>query len=226
MELDDPLMENRWKAVTKAFHMRERIWRMQRTEVLLAAGVLALTGLALGCNGGSSSAEETQATPETVTVTGPSSGEPAGTVTISVPPKVSAAKVGPGAPERLIEFGHIASLKRGEEGFVLRFDPAEYLTGLTASDAALEDTGSNDVPNDSYVVDEGHRLFTYRVPANAHVTVLADGVEETPITVAQLAKLVKGGNPLGHPLFEPLETGVWILVRADTVRSIDQQYVP
>ena len=25
---------------------------------------------------------------------------------------------------------------------------------------------------------------------------------------------------------EPLETGVWILIEVDTVRSIDQQYVP
>ena len=50
------------------------------------------------------------------------------------------------------------------------------------------------------------------------MTVLADGVDGTPITVAQLAKIVKGG--------EPLETGVWILYEVDTVRSIDQQYVP
>jgi hypothetical protein len=97
---------------------------------------------------------------------------------------------------------------------------------VTASDAMQEDTGSSDVPNDNYVVDEGHRLFTYSVPADAHVTVLADGVDGTPITVAQLAKIVKSGEPLGHPLFEPLETGVWILYEVATVRSIDQQYVP
>ena len=64
------------------------------------------------------------------------------------------------------------------------------------------------------------------MPADAHVTVLAEGVEGTPITVARLAKIVKGGEPLSHPLFEPLETGVWILIDVDTVRSIDQQYVP
>jgi hypothetical protein len=58
------------------------------------------------------------------------------------------------------------------------------------------------------------------------VTVLSEGVGGSPITVAQLAKLVQGGDPLGHPLFEPLETGVWILVEIDTIRSIDQQYVP
>jgi hypothetical protein len=160
--------------------------RMTRTQALLAAGLLALAGLALGCSGKSSS----------------------------------------DATKTLTEFGHIQSLKRSEGGYVLRFDPAEYLTGVTASDAMQEDTGSRDVANDNYVVDEGHRLFSYIVPGDAHVTVLADGVDGTPITVAQLAKIVKGGEPLGHSLFEPFETGVWILYEVDTVRSIDQQYVP
>ena len=155
---------------------------------------------------------------ETVKVTEPSSTEPVESVTVSAPATVEAAKIGPGAPTRRVEFGHLRSLQRSEDGYVLRFDPAEYLTGVTASDAVQEDTGSSDVPNDNYVVDEGHRRFTYRVPADAHVTVLADGVDGTPITVAQLAKIVKGG--------EPLETGVWILYEVDTVRSIDQQYVP
>ena len=198
---------------------------MRQTQTLLAAGVLVLAGLAAGCAGKSSSAEPTKTVTDTVTVTEPSSTRPAETVTVSEP-KVEVAKIGPGAPTRRVEFGHIHSLKRSEGDYVLRFDPAEHLTGVTASDAAQEDTGSSDVPNDYYVVDEGNRLFTYNVPADAHVTVLAEGVEGTPITVAQLAKIVKGGEPLGHPLFEPLETGVWILIDVDTVRSIDQQYVP
>ena len=198
---------------------------MRRTEALLAAGLLALAGLALGCNDKSSSGEPAKTVTDTVTVTGPSSTEPAETVTVSEP-KVEVAKTGPGAPTRRVEFGHIQSLKRAEGGYVLRFDPAEYLTGVTASDAMQEDTGSSDVANDNYVVDEGHRLFTYNVPGDAHVSVLAEGVEGTPITVAELAKIVKGGQPLGHPLFEPLETGVWILYEVDTVHSIDQQYVP
>ena len=197
---------------------------MRRTEATLAAGILALAGLSVGCN--SESAEPPETVSNTVTVTAPTSTEPADTVTITVPNKITAAKIGPGAPKRQIQFGHIKSLKRSEGDYVLRFDPAQYLTGVTASDAMLEDTGSSDVANDNYVVDEGHRLFTYKVPADAHVTVLADGVEGSPITVAQLAKLVKGKDPLGQPLFEPLETGVWILIEIDTVRAIDQQYAP
>jgi len=48
-------------------------------------------------------------------------------------------------------------------------------------------------------------------------------VNGTPITVAQL---VAGKNPLGHPLYEPLATGFWIVTRIDRVRSLDQQYFP
>ena len=197
---------------------------MRRTETALAAGILALAALVAGCSGRSSSPGETVTS--TVTVTGPTSTEPADTVTITVPNKIAAAKIGPGAPKRQVQFGHIKSLQRSEGEYLLRFDPAQYLTGVTASDAAQEDTGSSDVPGDNYVVDEGHRLFTYKVPADAHVSVLADGVEGTPLTVAELAKLVKGEDPLGQPLWEPLETGVWILIEVDTVRSIDQQYAP
>jgi len=197
---------------------------MRRTEKALAVAILVLAGLLAGCNGKSSSPTETVTS--TVTVTEPSSTEPAGTVTITVPNKITAAKIGPESPRRQIQFGHIKSLKRSNGDYVLRFDPAQYLTGVTASDAALEDTGSSDVPNDNYVVDEGHRLFTYKVPADAHATVLLDGVEGSTITVGELAKIVKGKDPLGQPLFEPLETGVWILIEIDTVRAIDQQYVP
>jgi hypothetical protein len=64
------------------------------------------------------------------------------------------------------------------------------------------------------------------VPANAHVTVLTKGVTGSPITVAELAQLVRGENPFGKPLFEPITTGFWIRVQIDTVHSLDQQYHP
>ncbi len=143
------------------------------------------------------------------------------TVTVTV-----AAKTVPGAPRDIAQFGYIKSLTRKGALFELRFDPAWLLSGKTASQAAFEDTGSKDVPNDFYRVDEGHRLLTYLVPAGARVTVLTQGVNGTPITVAQLAQLVAGKNPLSHPLYEPLATGFWIVTRIDTVRSLDQQYFP
>lgn len=135
-------------------------------------------------------------------------------------------KSGVGPPGELVQFGYIRSLKRKGRGFQLRFDPAWFLSGKTANRASFEDTGSSDVPNDNYVVDEGHRQLTYLVPPDARVAALTKGVAGTPITVAQLTQLVNGKNPFHRPLFEPLTTGFWILVNIDTVRSLDQQYRP
>jgi len=139
------------------------------------------------------------------------------------------AKVTVGPPAVQTQFGHIKSLKPKGNGYVMRFDPEWFLTGITANTAAAED-GKVDpgqpVPNDNYRLDEGHRLLTYPVPSDAHVTVLAKGVSGTPITVAQLAQIVAGKNPLGRPLFEPITTGFWIVIDIGTVRSLDQQYQP
>ena len=85
-------------------------------------------------------------------------------------------------------YGHITSLTRRGSHYVLRFDPAWLLSGVTASRAALADTGSADVPNDTYTRDETHKLLTFLVPAGAHVTVLTHATCSTKTTVAKLAK--------------------------------------
>ena len=129
----------------------------------------------------------------------------------------------------IAQFGYVKSLERKGSGYELRFDPALMLSGETANVAAAEDgavPAGQPVPNDDYVLDEGHRLLTYEVPGNAHVTALTKGVTGTPITVAELAQLVRGENPFPRPLFEPITTGFWIRVDIDTVRSLDQQYHP
>ena len=127
-------------------------------------------------------------------------------------------------------FGHIDSLERRDGKLVLRFDPAWFTSGVTANTAAAED-GAVDpgqpVPNDNYVVEEGHRLLTYFVGPHAHIGVLAKskpGVQTTAITTSELERIVNGGKH--RPLFEPLASGVWIRVHIDTVCSLDQQYRP
>jgi hypothetical protein len=149
--------------------------------------------------------------------------------TKTVTKTVTVPEVGP--PNQLVQFGHIASLKAKGNGFVMRFDPEWFLSGVTANTAAAEDGAvepGEPVPNDNYRLEEGHRLLTFLVPANAHVTVLTrHGTGQfgaTPITVDELARIVGGGKH--RKLFEPLETGVWIRYHIDTVRSIDQQYQP
>jgi len=145
------------------------------------------------------------------------------TVTVS-----GTAKSGAGPPRQVVEYGYIKSLKSKGSSFEMRFDPAWLFTGKTASQAALEDTGSSDVPNDNYVVNESTRAYTYNVAANADVRVLTTGanLNGTPITVAQLAQIASGKNPLPKPLFEPISTGFWITIRNDTVYALEQQYHP
>jgi len=129
-------------------------------------------------------------------------------------------------------FGHISSLERESGRWLLRFDPAWFTSGVTANEAAAEDGAvepGEPVPNDNYVVDEGHRLLTYLVPSDTPVTVLTRQGDPanfgaTSISVEELSQLVAGEQPI--ELFEPLDTGVWIRVHVDTVCSIDQQYRP
>jgi len=131
-------------------------------------------------------------------------------------------------------FGHITAIARSGDHLELRFDPAWFTSGLTANTAAAEDGAipkGDSVPNDNYVVEEGHRSLTYLLPATAQVTVLAKGATldhsgfpSAAITVAELARIVNGGAH--RPLFEPLDSGIWIRVHVDTVCSVEQQYQP
>jgi hypothetical protein len=147
-------------------------------------------------------------------------------------PRPAAASSAPARPcSDLALYGHIKSLTPKGDHFEMRFDPAWFLSGVTASRAKLEDTGSSEVPNDNYVVEEGHRLLTYLVPATAEITVLSrtgelpgPGFPSTAITASQLAQLVDGKEPV--KLAEPLESGFWMHVKIDTVCSLQQQYRP
>jgi hypothetical protein len=148
------------------------------------------------------------------------------TKTVTVPQQRRAAPPG----ERTY-FGHVAALDRKGDAYRLRFDPAWFLSGETANVAAAEDGAvapGEPVPNDNYVLDESHRLLTFRVPADAPVTVLTRHGQgqfgATPVSVAELADVVHGTSRL--KLFESLDSGVWITVDNDSVQSIDQQYRP
>jgi len=134
----------------------------------------------------------------------------------------------PAAPAgQMVLYGHIKTLSRKSGRFEMKFDPAWFTSGVTASRAALADTGSSDVPNDNYVIEEGHRLLTYIVPTTTRITVLTNsgtGISSTPITVSELARIVNGGTH--RKLFESLDSGIWIRVRIDRVLELDQQYHP
>lgn len=119
------------------------------------------------------------------------------------------------------QFGRIGSLTRIGSRYILRFDPASLLTGYTAQRAKREDTGSSEVPNDYYILDETHRLLSYVVPAATPVTVLTHGTNTTPISMAALARRVRSGQEKGVTF--------WLLIGnkyPTPVLSIDQQYRP
>ena len=146
------------------------------------------------------------------------------TVTVS-----AGAKTGVGPPGEQVQYGYIRSLTKKGAAYQLRFDPAWFLSGVAANNAAAQDgkvSPGQPVPNDNYVVNDSPRAFVYNVPANARVTVLATSPQSTPITVAQLADILSGKQPLGHALWEPISTGFWMRIRVDAVRSLDQQYHP
>ena len=118
-------------------------------------------------------------------------------------------------------FGRIAYVKHRAHSYELGFDPAWWLTGFTAKRAHLADTGSREVPNDYYIVDETHRVLAYILPRSAHVTVLRGGTNTTTIAPAALARGVKSGTTRGQ--------GFWIKISSkypSAVLSIDQQYQP
>lgn len=127
-------------------------------------------------------------------------------------------------------WGHIKSLARKGGRWEMKFDPGLLLFGSAAEQAAFEDTGSRDVPNDSYEVEESHRLYTYVVSSTAPVTILTAGLKATQSTVSELAQIVRGRNPNRRPLFgRPKDFGFWIRIGTkypNPVLSLDEQYHP
>lgn len=194
---------------------------------ILSLAILSAAAVALAAGCGTGSARKVV---RTVTV---ERNTAAATRTVIAEQKVAA--VSATGDQRL--YGQIKSLERKGDHYELRFDPAWFLSGVAANVAKAEDehtpcqpSACPPVDNDNYVVDEGHRVLTYLVPADVHGTVLTKSgsngglLPGTTITAAQLAQIVSGESSL--KLFEPLSTGVWILVHVDTVRAFAQQYLP
>lgn len=202
----------------------KKLFTLASSILSLAILFAAAVALAAGCGSGSA-----RKAVRTVTV------ERNATATRTVTAAQKVAAVSATGDQRL--YGQVKSLERKGDHYELRFDPAWFLSGVAANVAKAEDqhtpcqpSACPPVDNDNYVVDEGHRMLTYLVPADVHGTVLTKSgssggvLPGTTITAAQLAQIVSGESSL--KLFEPLSTGVWILVHVDTVRTFAQQYLP
>jgi hypothetical protein len=127
-------------------------------------------------------------------------------------------------------FGFIRAVTKHGSTYQLRFDPAQFLSGETANQAAAQDgavSPGQPVPNDNYVVNETRRTYLYTATAETRIRVLVRGGNLTsgnPISVEILAQLVRGKHPI--ELFERLNTGFWLGVHVDHACSLTQQYHP
>jgi hypothetical protein len=150
---------------------------------------------------------------------------------LSPAPASSAAPAAKTPPRIVVQYAHVKSLKRAGGGYLMRVDPALWLSGITAYYAAVADKAiqpGDAVANDYYIRDPDHRLLTYKVPSNARVTVLTRAGEGpipvSTISVAELARVVQGKSTK-HKLLEP-KAGFWLRISIDKVLSLDQQYQP
>jgi hypothetical protein len=180
-----------------------------RRRVIVFGGLLAIwiALIAVGCGG-------TRTVTKTVTVSG-------------------ATTTGVGAPPEMVFYGHIKSLIRKGSRFELGFDPAWLLFGVTAERAAVQDKvlqPGQPVPNDSYKVEAGHRLLTFVVFPDAHVSMLNKGLRPTAISVSELAQIIRGKNPRHRSLFDPSNgSAFWLRVGdkyPNPAVSLSQQYHP
>ena len=192
-------------------------WRVY-VLTLLAGLVVAIAGVAAACG-------STKTVTKTVTVTSTSASQAPTSLNVQLPPATRAGQT--------TQWGHIKSLRRKDGHFEMRFDPGLMLHGVAAESAAVEDGATSPgqgVPNDYYIVDEGHRLLTYVVAANASVRIVTAGDFHVRITVSELAKLFSGKNPRHRALMGGVRGfGFWIRVGdkyPNPVLSLDQQYQP
>jgi hypothetical protein len=135
-------------------------------------------------------------------------------------------------PRQTVFFGYVKSLTRSGKNYTARVDPSLVVSGVTASAAGVEDgvlQPGEPVPNDYYERNESKLLLTYRVPANAHVTVLTNpgtGPRSTVVSVSELARIVKGENPRKRPGLWGPASGFWTRVEGDRALAFDQAYRP
>ncbi len=190
----------------------------QRLFALLAGLMLAVAGLAAGCG-------STKTVTKTVTVTRTSKSKAPTSPFVQLPPAAPAGQ--------MVIYGHVKSVGQKNGRFEMRVDPAWWLTGVAAEGAAVEDGATSPgqgVPNDYYIVDEGHRLLTYVVAASAPVTIVTSGAGHARISVSELAQLFSGKHPRHRALMGPVGGfGFWIRVGhkyPNPVLSLDQQYQP
>jgi hypothetical protein len=137
-----------------------------------------------------------------------------------------------GSADQMV-YGHVISAEPAKGGYFVRFDPASWLSGIAANVAFAQSMHQTcapracpPVPNDYYVVDDGHTQLTYFLPHTTSGTVLTRPLAfpGTAVSADRFVRLVAEGAQA--PLYEPLASGVWIRIHNDTITRFAQQYRP
>ena len=128
----------------------------------------------------------------------------------------------------------VSVTKLDAKRYALAIKPELFLVGVTANVAfaamqqdACQPLECPGVDNDHLVLSAGSQNLVFVLPAKAMGTVLTlvnQQMHTTKITAAQLSALVGGATT--PKLMEPLESGLWVTVNADTVTSFAQQFQP
>ena len=132
-------------------------------------------------------------------------------------------------------FGTPISLtKLDANRYLLVLKPEFFLVGVTANVVFAQQQGTACAPlscpgvdDDRLVLPAGHQQLSFVLPATTTGTVLTlsgEKMHTTTISSAQLAALV-GGAKKPH-LIEPLDSGLWLTIDIDTIKSFAQQFQP
>lgn len=120
-------------------------------------------------------------------------------------------------------FAQVLTVRPTAEGWEAVIDPAEWLTGEDAAEAAAE--AGADAPGEFFIRNPDHDLFTVPIAPTAAITLigLVDGnPEPEPATIDDLAEQLAGTAPNRW-----YATGVyWLDIDHGEIVAIDQQYVP
>ncbi len=121
------------------------------------------------------------------------------------------------------QFGYIKRISTEE----LEFDPAEFLTGPEATEAALEAGAIEEgdvVPNDYFIVNDDKR--TAAIPVASQVEIVPDAILSQPPESPDLAWLVCTFSENDPADESRRRSPYWITVENGEITKIEEQYVP
>jgi hypothetical protein len=128
-----------------------------------------------------------------------------------------------GASADEMVYGRVISAEPAKGGYFVHFDPASWLSGITANVAFAQSMHQTcapracpPVPNDYYVVDDGHTRLTYFLPHTTSGTVLTRSLA-FPGTVVSADRFVRPSRRARGAALRAARERCLIRIRNDTI---------